>query len=89
MKNILAQKIQAAVAKAQAAGELSAGGDPGGIVVEVPRTASHGDWSTNAAMVLAGVERKPPRALAETIVRHLEGPGGLSGRDRNRGARFH
>jgi len=77
MRNILAQKIQAAVAKAQAAGELSAGGDPGGIVVEVPRTASHGDWSTNAAMVLAGVERKPPRALAETIVRHLEDPEGF------------
>lgn len=67
----------AAVAKAQAAGELSAGGVPDGISVEVPRTASHGDWSTNAAMVLAGAQKKPPRVLAETIVKHLEDSEGF------------
>jgi len=76
MKNILSEKIQAAVATARAAGELSGREFPSGIVVEVPRAASHGDWSTNAAMVLAGVEKKPPRAIAETLIKHIEDPEG-------------
>ncbi len=36
---------------------------------EVPREAAHGDYATNAAMVLAKSARRPPRQVAETIVR--------------------
>jgi arginyl-tRNA synthetase len=39
--------------------------------VEPPRDASHGDLSTNAAMVLAKDAGTNPRALAETIVARL------------------
>jgi arginyl-tRNA synthetase len=57
-----------------------------GITLEPPKDASHGDLATNAAMVLAKVASKPPRALAERIApliaadRHVEkveiaGPG--------------
>src|SRR5262245_50103934 len=35
---------------------------------EVPRQAEHGDYATNAAMVLAKAARRPPRQVAEAIV---------------------
>jgi arginyl-tRNA synthetase len=38
---------------------------------EVPRQAEHGDYATNVAMVLARTARRPPRAVAEAIVRHF------------------
>ncbi len=37
-------------------------------VVEAPRDVRHGDFAVNAAMVLAKVAGKPPRALAQAIV---------------------
>lgn len=40
---------------------------------EVPRQAEHGDYATNVAMVLARAVRRPPRAIAEAIVRHFPG----------------
>ncbi|MEM8665362.1 MAG: arginine--tRNA ligase, partial [Pseudomonadota bacterium] len=43
----------------------------GRITVETPRDASHGDFSTNAAMVLAKPAKRNPRALGETIAQKL------------------
>ncbi len=43
--------------------------------VEPPRDPSHGDLSTNAAMVLAKEARSNPRALAEGIVEKLRETG--------------
>ena len=40
--------------------------------VEVPSDPKWGDVSTNAALVLARAEGRPPRAIAETLVRRLE-----------------
>jgi arginyl-tRNA synthetase len=40
-------------------------------VWEVPRQTGHGDFATNAAMVLARVAKKAPRQIAETIVSHF------------------
>jgi len=37
----------------------------------VPREESHGDYATNAAMVLARRARRAPRQIAELIVRHF------------------
>jgi len=57
--------------------ELAASGDlPEGtafdrVTVEPPRDPSHGDLSTNAAMVLAKPAKTNPRALAEKIVPKL------------------
>ena len=42
------------------------------VSVEPPRDPSHGDLSTNAAMVLAKQAATNPRALAEKIVEHLK-----------------
>lgn len=41
------------------------------ITVENSRDASHGDFATNIAMVMAKVAKKNPRLLAEEIISHL------------------
>jgi len=51
----------------EAAGILPAGLPRGAIAVEPPRDPSHGDLSTNAAMVLAKPAGTNPRALAEVL----------------------
>lgn len=50
-----------------AAGTLPADIDRSNVTVEPPREASHGDLSTNAAMVLAKPAGSNPRALAEAL----------------------
>ena len=40
-------------------------------VWEVPRQAEHGDYATNVAMTLARSAKRPPRQIAEAIVRHF------------------
>ena len=39
-----------------------------------PRVKEHGDWSTNLALVLAARAKRPPREVADAIVRHLAHP---------------
>ncbi|MBW1710919.1 MAG: arginine--tRNA ligase, partial [Deltaproteobacteria bacterium] len=60
MRRILTETVRAAVAQARVKGELSSQEELAGLAVEVPRIASHGDWSTNAAMIMAGMEKKQP-----------------------------
>ncbi|MEO1105171.1 MAG: arginine--tRNA ligase, partial [Pseudomonadota bacterium] len=42
------------------------------IAVETPRDPTHGDFATNAAMVLAKPAKRNPRALGEVIAKALE-----------------
>jgi arginyl-tRNA synthetase len=65
------------------AGELQ--GEPsgktaarGGIVLERPPRADFGDYSTNAALLLAPVVSAPPREVAERLGSELEGRLGAS-----------
>jgi len=62
--------VRTALAAAHAAGDIP---DLSGLafVVERPRDRAHGDWAANAALVAARQAGKPPRAVAEAIVRHL------------------
>ncbi len=39
--------------------------------LETPKAEQHGDFATNVAMLLAPLEKKPPRAIAEIIVSRL------------------
>ena len=55
-----------------AAGDLPDGTSFERVTVEPPRDASHGDLSTNAAMLLAKPAKTNPRALAEKITPLLE-----------------
>src|SRR5205085_6561552 len=42
-------------------------------VVERPKRAEHGDFATNVAKVMTKKLGKPPRAIAESLVKALEG----------------
>ena len=57
--------------KMTVAGELPGGLDPSRIVVEPPRDTSHGDLTTNAAMVLAKPAGKNPREIAGGLAKRL------------------
>ncbi len=63
--------ISAALSALEAAGTLPAGLNRGAVAVEPPRDPSHGDLSTNAAMVLAKPAGMNPRALAEGLAAEL------------------
>ncbi|KQM88219.1 arginine--tRNA ligase [Sphingomonas sp. Leaf23] len=56
-----------------ARGDLPAGLERRAITVEPPRDTTHGDLSTNAAMVLAKPAKTNPRVLAELLVAELAG----------------
>ncbi|HEY0960395.1 MAG TPA: arginine--tRNA ligase, partial [Novosphingobium sp.] len=63
--------VAAALDALETAGALPVGLSRGVIAVEPPRDASHGDLSTNAAMVLAKPAGMNPRSLAEALVAEL------------------
>ncbi|MDE2595589.1 MAG: arginine--tRNA ligase [Sphingomonadales bacterium] len=63
--------VAAALDALVAAGTLPAGLNRAAVTVEPPRDTSHGDLSTNAAMVLAKPAAMNPRALAEALVVEL------------------
>jgi arginyl-tRNA synthetase len=67
-----AADLNAALDALEGEGVLVRGVDRRGITVEPPRDVSHGDLSTNAAMVLAKRAGTNPRALAALLVPKLE-----------------
>jgi arginyl-tRNA synthetase len=67
------EEVVRSVEQLAASGRLPAGLDVGRITVEPPREASHGDLSTNAAMVLSKPAGVPPRQLADLIAEQLRG----------------
>ena len=44
------------------------------IEIEVPKVQSHGDFSTNIAMVTASIQKMPPRKIAEAILKYIKDP---------------
>ncbi len=41
------------------------------IEVEIPKIASHGDFSTNMAMIMASSQKMPPRKIAEAVTKNI------------------
>jgi arginyl-tRNA synthetase len=87
MKAALRSLIAEALERARASGDLAIDEIPE-IHVEVPREQGHGDLASNVAMSLARSARKAPRAIAETILRHLHDPAGLVSRSEAAGPGF-
>src|SRR5947199_10534831 len=54
-----------------AAGDLAPGAAAAAVTLEHPRQAHFGDYSTNAALVLAKGLGEPPRAVAERLATEL------------------
>jgi len=76
MKRKIKDLILLAVSSAHQKGDL-----PSADIVEAgvdePKAGAHGDFSTNIAMVLASVQKMPPRNIAEVITRHIQDPEGV------------
>jgi len=70
MKNHVADLIGQALAQLQSAGELPAIELPS-IQVEHTRDKAHGDFASNIALALSKSAKRPPRQVAEAIVKAL------------------
>ena len=77
MKRRLEGLLQHALNRAKKGGALKLESLPP-LFFEVPRDPAFGDLASTVALGLARAERKAPRAIAETIVAHLEDPEGSS-----------
>ncbi len=66
----LREMIADAISEASEAGEIPAAEAPD-FVLERPRHKAHGDWATNAALVLAGGLGRGPRDIAASLARRL------------------
>ena len=77
IRDQIKQLVRSAVEAAQVAGALPANAENAGYDVLRPKQAEHGDYSCNAAMVMAAAVRKAggqsvnPRQVAQAIVDHL------------------
>jgi len=58
------------------------------IVIEAPSRKEHGDYATNLALVLGSLTKKPPRKIAEALVRHLPPGAGYIARTEVAGPGF-
>ncbi len=76
LKNGIRTALHTAVTNAMAGGELRSADVPE-IIIEVPARKEHGDYATNLAMILASAVKKPPRQVAEIIVRNLPAGAGF------------
>ncbi|MBW2314712.1 MAG: arginine--tRNA ligase [Deltaproteobacteria bacterium] len=74
MKEDLLEQLRAAVHRLV---EGSGEGDPPAFALDVPRSADHGDFACNAAMVLTKRLRRPPREIAQQLIDTLGDAGGL------------
>ena len=77
MKEILIQKLTAAVARLQADDLLPADLAPT-VLVERTRDRAHGDYATNLAMTLSKPARRKPRDLAEQLVGAMQADHGVA-----------
>jgi arginyl-tRNA synthetase len=50
------------------------------LLLEPPKQREFGDLATNVAMLWAKTAKKPPRLIAETILKNLEDPDGILAR---------
>jgi arginyl-tRNA synthetase len=63
--------VVAAIQALQKTGALPDGLNTQAVTVEPPKDASHGDFATNAAMVLAGQAKLKPRDIADKLAEQL------------------
>lgn len=71
MKNRIKKLIIEAALQAYSKGLLSSADFPE-VNVETPKAESHGDFSTNFAMVMASLQKMAPRKVAQAVVDQLD-----------------
>jgi arginyl-tRNA synthetase len=76
LKQAIVDRLYAALCAAEKVGELDLhGAEWPALVLEVPREKAHGDYATNAALLLAKPARTAPRQVAEALTRHFDPAG--------------
>ena len=73
MKQKIKDLIYKAALNAHKKGDLPSSEFPD-VEVEAPRVESHGDFSTNIAMVMASIQKMPPKRIAEAIIKNIDDP---------------
>jgi len=71
IKSKLKQIVREAALQAYAEGQLPSEAFPE-VEIEEPKNETHGDFSTNLAMIMAKVQKMPPRKIAEILQPQLE-----------------
>lgn len=79
MRSHLRELLTRAVEKTAQGGELNSTQLPT-LLLEPPKQREFGDLATNVAMLWAKSAKKPPRAIAETILKNIEDPQGILAR---------
>ncbi|HUV50684.1 MAG TPA: arginine--tRNA ligase [Anaerolineae bacterium] len=73
MKQKIKNLILKAALNAHEKGDLPSSEFPD-VEVDAPRIESHGDFSTNIAMVMASVQKMQPKRIAEAIIKNIDDP---------------
>ncbi len=73
MKDALRDLVDHALERLRADGTLPIGAQLPAFTIERSRSREHGDFATNAALLLANLARRKPRDIAEAIVAQLSG----------------
>ncbi len=76
MKQKVRKLILEAIKKACETGILPCPEIPD-VIVDVPKIETHGDYATNIAMVMATIQKMPPRKIAQCIVDSIDDPVGM------------
>src|SRR6266850_3357234 len=79
MRKHLRELLTQAIEKAAKGGGLNSSELPP-LLLEPPKQREFGDLSTNVAMLWAKSAKKPPRAIAETILKNVEDPDSILAR---------
>jgi arginyl-tRNA synthetase len=87
MRSHLRELLTQAIDKAVKGGELNSTDLPP-LFLEPPKQREFGDLATNIAILLAQKAKKPPRLIAEMILKNLEDPYGILARKEIAGPGF-
>jgi arginyl-tRNA synthetase len=87
MRSHLKQLLTQAIEKTAKGGELNSTELPP-LFLEPPKQREFGDLTTNVAMVWAQKAKKPPRLIAEAILKNLDDPEGILARQEIAGPGF-
>ena len=87
MRSHLRDLLTQAIEKTAKGGELNMTELPP-LLLEPPKQKEFGDLATNVAMLWAQKAKKPPRAIAEAILKNLEDPEGILSRKEIAGPGF-
>jgi arginyl-tRNA synthetase len=87
MRSHLKRLLTQAIERAAKGGELDSTELPP-LLLEPPKQREFGDLATNVAMLWAPRVKKPPRVIAETILKNLEDPEGILARKEIAGPGF-